>query len=123
MPIEVYFTRPAEGNPGEAPKSAPTSPEQLALFKATSLWQSSVMEIWAELHGQAFRRAESPAGSYSTTSAKRALRHLRSAINPLYHNVLKHYNALALPCQVADPEIGAELRRIREAYTRIAREV
>jgi hypothetical protein len=67
----------------------------------------SSSRIWAELHEKAFRRL---------TGVTRVvvLDNLREGVlapdvydptlNPLYHDVLRHYGAVALPCRTADPD-------------------
>uniref|UniRef100_UPI003982F9E4 IS21 family transposase n=1 Tax=Gemmatimonas sp. TaxID=1962908 RepID=UPI003982F9E4 len=69
-------------------------------------WRSS-SQIWAELHEQAFRRV---GGSVRVI----VLDNLREGvvqpdvydptINPLYRDVLAHYDVVALPCRVRDPD-------------------
>ncbi|WP_434480817.1 IS21 family transposase [Gemmatimonas sp.] len=69
-------------------------------------WRSS-SQIWAELHEQAFRRL-------GGTVRVIVLDNLREGvvqpdiydptINPLYRDVLGHYNVVALPCRVRDPD-------------------
>ncbi len=66
----------------------------------------SSSEIWAQLHEQAFRRLGGAVGTV-------VLDNLREGVltpdiydpdlNPLYRDVLAHYGAVALPCQVGDP--------------------
>jgi len=70
------------------------------------VFQSST-RIWAELHEKAFRRL---GGATRVV----VLDNLREGVltpdiydpelNPLYHDVLKHYGAVALPCRVQDPD-------------------
>src|SRR5579872_3941614 len=70
------------------------------------VWRSSA-QIWAELHEQAFRRL-------GGTVRVIVLDNLREGVltpdiydptlNPLYRDVLKHYNVVALPCRVGDPD-------------------
>ncbi len=69
-------------------------------------WKSST-KIWAQLHEQAFRRL---GGATATV----VLDNLREGViepdvydpllNPLYRDVLAHYDAVALPCRVRDPD-------------------
>lgn len=69
-------------------------------------WKSST-KIWAQLHEQAFRRL---GGATATV----VLDNLREGVlkpdiydpllNPLYRDVLAHYNVVALPCRVRDPD-------------------
>jgi transposase len=70
------------------------------------VWRSSA-KVWAELHERAFRRL---GGSTRWV----VLDNLREgvitpdvydpALNPLYRDVLKHYDVVALPCRVRDPD-------------------
>ena len=67
----------------------------------------SSSRIWAELHEKAFRRL-------TGTTRVVVLDNLREGVltadiydpvlNPLYHDVLRHYGAVALPCRTADPD-------------------
>ena len=67
----------------------------------------SSSRIWAELHERAFRRL---GGSTRVV----VLDNLREGVlvpdiydpilNPLYHDVLAHYGAVALPCRIKDPD-------------------
>lgn len=69
-------------------------------------WRSS-SQRWAELHEEAFRRL-------GGTTRVIVLDNLREgvlqpdvydpAINPLYRDVLAHYDVVALPCRVRDPD-------------------
>jgi transposase len=69
-------------------------------------WRSS-SRIWAELHEQAFRRL---GGSTRVV----VLDNLREGVlvpdiydpnlNPLYRDVLAHYDVVALPCRIRDPD-------------------
>jgi transposase len=80
---------------------------RLLVFRSSS-------QIWAELHEQAFRRL-------GGTTSVIVLDNLREgvlapdihdpAINPLYRDVLKHYNTVALPCRVADPDRKGKVER------------
>ncbi len=70
------------------------------------VWKSSV-QVWAELHEQAFRRL-------GGTVKVIVLDNLREgvltpdiydpALNPLYRDVLAYYGVVALPCRVGDPD-------------------
>ncbi len=70
------------------------------------VWRSSA-QIWAELHERAFRRL-------GGTVRVIVLDNLREGVltpdiydptlNPLYRDVLAHYNVIALPCRVGDPD-------------------
>src|SRR5262245_55973871 len=73
---------------------------RLLVFRSSS-------QIWAELHEKAFRR-------FTGATRVVVLDNLREGVltpdiydptlNPLYHDVLRHYGAVALPCRVADPD-------------------
>jgi transposase len=73
-------------------------------------WRSST-RIWAELHERAFRRL---GGAPSLV----VLDNLREGVlqpdvydptlNPLYRDVLAHYDVTALPCRVRDPDRKAQ---------------
>jgi len=70
------------------------------------VWKSS-SQIWAELHEKAFRRL-------GGAPRVMVLDNLREGVitpdvydptlNPLYRDVLKHYDVIALPCRVRDPD-------------------
>ena len=70
------------------------------------VWRSSA-QIWAELHERAFRRL-------GGTVRVIVLDNLREGVltpdiydptlNPLYRDVLAHYDVVALPCRVGDPD-------------------
>ena len=70
------------------------------------VWKSS-SQIWAELHEKAFRRL-------GGAPRVMVLDNLREGVitpdvydptlNPLYRDVLKHYDVVALPCRVRDPD-------------------
>src|SRR5581483_1761278 len=70
------------------------------------VWKSNA-RVWAELHEQAFRRL-------GGTVRVVVLDNLREGVlkpeiydpelNPLYRDALKHYNVVALPCRVRDPD-------------------
>ena len=80
---------------------------RLLVFRSSS-------QAWAELHEKAFRRL---GGSTKVI----VLDNLREgvltpdiydpAINPLYRDVLRHYNIVALPCRVADPDRKGKVER------------
>src|SRR5439155_6180778 len=70
------------------------------------VWRSTT-QVWAELHERAFRRL-------GGTVKVIVLDNLREgvltpdiydpALNPLYRDVLAHYDVVALPCRVRDPD-------------------
>jgi len=73
---------------------------RLLLFRSSS-------QIWSELHERAFRRL----GGCTRVVVLDNLREgvltpdiYDPALNPLYRDVLKHYNVVALPCRIADPD-------------------
>ena len=73
---------------------------RLLVFRSSS-------PTWAELHEKAFRRL----GGVTKVIVLDNLREgvlapdiYDPAINPLYHDVLRHYNIVPLPCRVADPD-------------------
>jgi transposase len=67
----------------------------------------SSAQIWAELHEKAFRRLGGSTHVVVLDNLKEGV--LKSDIydptlNPLYHDVLAHYGAVALACRVRDPD-------------------
>ena len=73
---------------------------RLLVFRSSS-------QVWAELHEKAFRRL----GGATRVVVLDNLREgvltpdlYDPSLNPLYRDVLKHYGAVALPCQVNDPD-------------------
>jgi hypothetical protein len=73
---------------------------RLLVFRSSS-------QTWAELHEKAFRRL----GGVTRVVVLDDLREgvltpdtYDPALNPLYRDVLKHYNTVPLPCRVADPD-------------------
>src|SRR5579859_1086448 len=67
----------------------------------------SSTQIWAELHEKAFRRLGSAPRVVVLDNLKEGV--LKADIydpvlNPLYRDVLAHYNVTALPCRVEDPD-------------------
>ncbi len=74
----------------------------------------SSTRIWAELHEQAFRRLGGVTRTVVLDNLGEGV--LRPdiydpAVNPLYHDVLAHYGAVALPCRVADPDRKGKVER------------
>lgn len=71
-------------------------------------------QIWAELHETAFRRL-------GGTTKYIVLDHLTEGVlkpdiydpklNPLYRDVLAHYNAVPMPCRVRDPDRKGKVHR------------
>ena len=80
---------------------------RLLVFRSSS-------QTWAELHEQAFRRL----GGVTRVVVLDNLREgvltpdiYDPAINPLYRDVLQHYNIVPLPCRVADPDRKGKVER------------
>jgi transposase len=70
------------------------------------VWRSS-SRVWAELHGQAFRRL----GGCSRVVVLDNLREgvivadvYDPTLNPLFRDVLAHYGVVAMPCRIQDPD-------------------
>src|SRR2546427_13016076 len=68
---------------------------------------SSSSQTWAELHEKAFRRL----GGVTRVAVLDNLREgvlkpdiYDPTVNPLYRDMLRHYNVVALPCRVRDPD-------------------
>ena len=80
---------------------------RLLVFRSSS-------QAWAELHEKAFRRL---GGSTKVI----VLDNLREGVlkpdiydptvNPLYRDMLRHYNVVALPCRVRDPDRKGKVER------------
>jgi transposase len=67
----------------------------------------SSTQVWAELHEQAFRRLGGVTRVVVLDNLKEGVLTpdiYDPTINPLFHDVLKHYGAVALPCRVRDPD-------------------
>jgi len=80
---------------------------RLLVFRSSS-------QTWAELHELAFRRL----GGVTRVVVLDNLREgvltpdiYDPAINPLYRDVLQHYNIVPLPCRVADPDRKGKVER------------
>ncbi len=80
---------------------------RLLVFRSSS-------QMWAELHEKAFRRL----GGVTKVIVLDNLREgvlapdiYDPAINPLYRDVLRHYNVVPLPCRVADPDRKGKVER------------
>jgi transposase len=74
----------------------------------------SSSQTWAELHEKAFRRL----GGVTRVVVLDNLREgvlkpdiYDPTINPLYHDMLRHYNVVALPCRVRDPDRKGKVER------------
>jgi transposase len=67
----------------------------------------SSARIWAELHEKAFRRLGGATRTVVIDNLKEGVLQpdvYDPALNPLYRDVLKHYNVTVLPCRVRDPD-------------------
>jgi transposase len=80
---------------------------RLLVFRSSS-------QMWAELHEKAFRRL----GGVTKVIVLDNLREgvlapdiYDPAINPLYRDVLRHYNVVPLACRVADPDRKGKVER------------
>jgi transposase len=80
---------------------------RLLVFRSSS-------QIWAELHEKAFRRL----GGVTRVLVLDNLREgvltpdiYDPAINPLYRDMLRHYNVVPLPCRIADPDRKGKVER------------
>ncbi len=70
------------------------------------VWHSSA-QTWAELHEQAFRRLGGTTRVLVLDNLKEGVLTpdiYEPALNPLYRDALAHYNVVALPCRVGDPD-------------------
>jgi len=74
----------------------------------------SSSQIWAELHERAFRRL----GGVTKVVVLDNLREgvlkpdiYDPTVNPLYRDMLQHYNVVALPCRVRDPDRKGKVER------------
>jgi transposase len=76
----------------------------------------SSSQTWAELHEKAFRRL----GGVTRVAVLDNLREgvlkpdiYDPTVNPLYRDMLQHYNVVALPCRVRDPDRKGKVERPR----------
>ena len=74
----------------------------------------SSSQTWAELHEKAFRRL----GGVTKVTVLDNLREgvlqpdiYDPTVNPLYRDMLRHYNVVALPCRVRDPDRKGKVER------------
>ena len=74
----------------------------------------SSSQTWAELHEKAFRRL----GGVTKDAVLDNLREgvlkpdiYDPTVNPLYRDMLRHYNVVALPCRVRDPDRKGKVER------------
>src|ERR1051326_2752442 len=80
---------------------------RLLVFRSSS-------QTWAELHEKAFRRLGGVTRVVVLDNLGEGVLTpdiYDPAINPLYRDVLKHYNTVALPCRVGDPDRKDEVER------------
>ncbi len=80
---------------------------RLLVFRSSS-------QTWAELHEKAFRRL----GGVTRVVVLDNLREgvlkpdiYDPTVNPLYRDMLRHYNVVALPCRVRDPDRKGKVER------------
>src|ERR1700690_4279139 len=80
---------------------------RLLVFRSSS-------QAWAELHEKAFRRL----GGVTRVVVLDNLREgvlqpdvYDPTLNPLYRDMLQHYNVVALPCRVRDPDRKGKVER------------
>jgi hypothetical protein len=72
----------------------------------TAVFRSSA-RIWAELHERAFRRLGGATRLVVLDNLREGVLtadFYDPTLNPLYHDVLVHYGAVAMPCRVRDPD-------------------
>jgi transposase len=70
------------------------------------VWHSST-QAWADLHERAFRRLGGTVRVIVLDNLKEGVLTpdiYDPTLNPLYRDVLAHYNVVALPCRVGDPD-------------------
>lgn len=80
---------------------------RLLTFKSSS-------RIWAELHEEAFRRLGGATEIVVLDNLREGVIKpdiYDPTINPLYRDVLAHYNVTALPCRVRDPDRKGKVER------------
>jgi transposase len=76
-------------------------------------FQSSA-RIWVELHERAFRRLGGLPRLLVLDNLKEGVLKpdiYDPEINPLYHDALKHYGSVAMPCRVRDPDRKGKVER------------
>ena len=76
-------------------------------------FQSST-RLWAELHEQAFRRLGGVTRTVVLDNLGEGVLQpdvYDPALNPLYHDMLAHYGAVALPCRARDPDRKGKVER------------
>ena len=75
---------------------------------------NSSSQIWAELHEKAFRRLGGVARVIVLDNLREGVRipdFHDPTVNPLYRDMLRHYNIIPLPCRVADPDRKGKVER------------
>jgi len=80
---------------------------RLLVFRSSS-------QIWAELHEKAFRRLGGSTRVIVLDNLREGVLQADiydPALNPLYRDVLRHYNTVALPCRRADPDRKGKVER------------
>jgi transposase len=80
---------------------------RLLVFRSSS-------QTWAELHEKAFRRLGGVTRVIVLDNLSEGVLApdiYDPAINPLYRDMLKHYNIVALPCRVGDPDRKGKVER------------
>ena len=74
----------------------------------------SSSQIWAELHEKAFRRLGGVARVIVLDNLREGVLipdFHDPTVNPLYRDMLRHYNIVPLPCRVADPDRKGKVER------------
>jgi transposase len=75
---------------------------------------NSSSQIWAELHEKAFRRLGGVARVIVLDNLREGVLipdFHDPTVNPLYRDMLRHYNIVPLPCRVADPDRKGKVER------------
>ena len=74
----------------------------------------SSSQIWAELHEKAFRRLGGVARVIVLDNLREGVLipdFHDPTVNPVYRDMLRHYNIVPLPCRVADPDRKGKVER------------
>jgi hypothetical protein len=74
----------------------------------------SSSQMWAELHEKAFRRLGGVAKIAVIDNLREGVLKpdiYDPSINPLYRDMLRHYNVVAMPCRVRDPDRKGKVER------------
>ena len=80
---------------------------RLLVFRSSS-------QMWAELHEKAFRRLGGVPRVVVLDNLREGVLNpdiYDPTVNPLYGDMLKHYNVVALPCRVRDPDRKGKVER------------